>query len=60
MHPNAHKSVKGPETFESNISGDTYSGVPTKVPLPYLSGSSFNPSYNTYSDKLFSESFFSS
>jgi hypothetical protein len=34
MQPKAQRSVKGPLKFTSNISGATYNGVPTKVPLP--------------------------
>lgn len=34
MQPSAHKSVNGPLKFISSISGATYKGVPTNVPLP--------------------------
>jgi len=36
MQPRAHMSFEGPLLFSFSISGATYSGVPTKLPLGAL------------------------
>jgi len=44
MHPRAHKSEAGKATLSSSISGETYNGVPTNVPLASFGDSIFSGS----------------